>query len=348
MRIVLLTMQMPFIRGGAEIMAEQLQQALRKKGHEVETIAIPFRHYPPEKILDHIMACRLLDASEFCGNKIDLVIGLKFPAYLIPHPNKVMWLLHQHRSAYDLHGSTMDDMSRFPNGQEVRHAIINADRRFIPECKQIFTIAQNVSNRLKQYCDIDSTALYHPPSNAHKYYRAQAASYLLFPSRVNAIKRQRLVLEALAIAKEPIRIKFLGAADNSSYLLEMQQLAEKLNIASQVEWLGSVDENTKIDLYAKSTAVVFPPLDEDYGYVTLEAMLSGKAVLTCTDSGGPLEFVTDRVNGLVVEPTPKALAAGMDLCWRDPDGVEKWGERGLARYHEMNISWDNVIERLLS
>ena len=41
----------------------------------------------------------------------------------------------------------------------------------------------------------------------------------------------------------------------------------------------------------EALGVIFPPLDEDYGYVTLEAMLAAKPVITCTDSGGPLEFV---------------------------------------------------------
>ena len=84
--------RVPFIRGGAEVHAEGLRDALRRFGHEAEILAIPFKWYPPEKILDHMLACQLLDVSEVAGTPVDRVIGLKFPAYLIPHPNKVLWI----------------------------------------------------------------------------------------------------------------------------------------------------------------------------------------------------------------------------------------------------------------
>ena len=67
-------------------------------------------------------------------------------------------------------------------------------------------------------------------------------------------------------------------------------------------------DQQKIDLLSAALAVLVPPLDEDYGYVTLEAMLSARAVITCTDSGGPLEFIEHGATGLVCEPDPAALA----------------------------------------
>ena len=48
--------------------------------------------------------------------------------------------------------------------------------------------------------------------------------------------------------------------------------------------------------------MLYPPYDEDFGYVTLEAFLSRKPVITATDSGGPNEFVVDGVNGFVRAP----------------------------------------------
>jgi hypothetical protein len=116
MRILITTVQVPFIRGGAEILAEGLRDALRSEGHEAEIVAIPFKWYPPERILEQILACRLLDITETMGMPIDRVIGLKFPAYFIPHTNKVLWILHQHRTAYDLWDHTLSDLILFPNG----------------------------------------------------------------------------------------------------------------------------------------------------------------------------------------------------------------------------------------
>ena len=94
MRILITTVQVPFVRGGAELLAEQLLGALIQAGHEAEIVAIPFKWYPAERLLDQMLACRLLDITESAGTSIDRVIALKFPAYLMPHPNKVVWLVH--------------------------------------------------------------------------------------------------------------------------------------------------------------------------------------------------------------------------------------------------------------
>ena len=88
MRILIATVQVPFVRGGAEIHAKGLRSALRAEGHEAEIVAVPFKWYPPERILDHMLACRLLDLTESAGTPVDRVIGLKFPAYFVPHPHK--------------------------------------------------------------------------------------------------------------------------------------------------------------------------------------------------------------------------------------------------------------------
>jgi glycosyltransferase involved in cell wall biosynthesis len=92
--------------------------------------------------------------------------------------------------------------------------------------------------------------------------------------------------------------------------------------------------------------VLFPPVDEDYGYITLEAMLARKPVITCTDSGGPLEFVRDRETGLVVEPGAAALASAMDRVWSNRDAARQWGEAGRALYDQLRISWTHVVDSL--
>jgi glycosyltransferase involved in cell wall biosynthesis len=81
--------------------------------------------------------------------------------------------------------------------------------------------------------------------------------------------------------------------------------------------------------------------------VTLEAMLSSKPVITCADSGGPLEFVVDGQTGLTADPTPESLARAMDALWTDRRGAAAMGEAGRARYQDLDISWANVVEKLL-
>jgi|SRR5882724_6365909 len=348
MRIVIATAQVPFIRGGAEILAEGLLHALRSQGHTAEIVAIPFKWYPPERILEQVLACRLLDLSESGGAPIDRVIGLKFPAYLIPHPHKVLWLLHQFRTAYDLWDHPFGDLDRYPNGPQVREGIQRIDQNLIPEAKAVFTISRNVSSRLWHYCGIDSVPLYHPPAAAELFYGGPIEDYFFYPSRLASLKRQALVLQALAATRRPVRVRFAGLADEAHYGETLEMLARQLNVEHRVEWLGQVTEEEKRALYAHALGVIFPPVDEDYGYVTLEAMLAAKPLITCTDSGAPLEFVQHDVTGLIAKPSPQDIAMAMDRLWDDRSWAWAMGEAGKKRYDNLNISWVTVAERLIA
>jgi glycosyltransferase involved in cell wall biosynthesis len=348
MRILIATVHVPFIRGGAEVHAEGLRDALRAQRHEVEIIAVPFKWYPPERILDHMLACRLLDVTEVMGTPVDLFIGLRFPAYLIPHPNKALWILHQFRTAYDLWDHQLGDLIYSPNGVEVRDAIRQADRQFIPQAKHVFANSANVAARLKYFCDIEATPLYHPPPGAEEFYTSEAEDYLFFPSRLCLPKRQSLVLEALAHTRQPVRVCFAGAADQPAYQNELKSLARKLRVHNRVEWLGEIGEPEKRELYARALAVVYPPIDEDFGYVTLEAMLASKPLIVCTDSGGPLEFLHHEETGLIAEPQAAGLAKAFDRLWQDRTAAKRWGMAGRTRYAELDITWANVVRKLLS
>lgn len=349
MRIGIATVQVPFVRGGAEALADSLKRELVAAGHEAEIITVPFKWYPSDRILQHMLACRLLDLTESSGIPIDRLIALKFPAYLVQHPNKVLWLLHQHRGAYDTWGTPFGDLQNDARGREIRAAITDADRRMIPEAGRIYTLSRNVSDRLQHFCQIPSEPIYHPPPHAERFYCDGAADYILFPSRINSSKRQDLVLQALDQVRSPVKIVFLGRPDNHEFGERLRAISENDDrLRDRVTWLGGVGDEEKYALYARSLAVLFPPSDEDYGYVTLEAMLAHKAVITCTDSGGPLEFVVHRETGFVCAPDPRSLAETLDHVWQHRDTVATMGQRGRERYDALGISWQRLITALTS
>ena len=348
MRIVIATVQIPFVTGGAESHAAGLKAALVREGHEAEIVTVPFNPAVPERIADQMLACRLLDLSEIHGARVDRVIGLKFPAYLIPHPNKVVWVLHQHRAAYDLWDYPFEDLSASPAAVMVREAIRRGDQ-LLNEAKAVFANSRNIANRLGHFCGINATPLYHPPPHADEFFCADRTDdYFFFPSRFSASKRQSLVLEALALVREKVKVRFAGVADSAEYGKRLRQLAAKLGVEARVEWLGQISEEQKRENYARAVAVVFPPVDEDYGYITLEAMLSSKAVVTCEDSGGPLEFVAPRKTGLVTKPTAAALAEGLDELWQDRGLALKLGRAGRESYQRLGLSWTDVVKKLLA
>jgi glycosyltransferase involved in cell wall biosynthesis len=346
-RVGIATVQVPFVRGGAEMLAESLREAIRAVGHEAEILSVPFKWYPAARIPEHMLACRLLEVEESCGVPIDRLIGLKFPAYLMRHPSKVLWLLHQYRSAYDTWDGPLGDLINAPDGAHIREVIRSADRNLLRECRGAYTISRNVSDRLRRFCGIDSAPLYHPPPGAERLTCRGHEDFFLFPSRVNESKRQELAVEALLRARHPVRICFIGGVDAPDYAARLRARCAESGLGDRAVWRGAVPDAERIDLYARCLAVVFPPLDEDYCYVTLEAMLSSKAVVTCSDSGGPLEFVLDGETGVVCPPDPDALARALDALWEDRALARRMGEAARARYDAMPIGWDRVLECLL-
>ncbi len=346
-RIGILTDQVPFVQGGAEQHARGLLAALRAAGHEADILSMPFKWFPPDRIAPQMLAARLLDVTESSGRPIDLVIGLKFPAYLMAHSNKVLWILHQHRSAYDLWGHGLGDLHGQPGGEAAMHAIREADQRCIPQARRVFTNSRRVAERLAAFNNIEGETLYHPPPGAERFSCADAEDFFLVPSRLNDTKRQSLVIEALFHVRTGVRVLILGRAERADVLEQLQRRAAVLP-AGRVTFLGGVDDATKCSLYARCLGVVFVPFDEDYGYVTLEAMLSGKPVVTCSDSGGVLEFALDGETGLVCAPEPAALAQAMDRLWTNRALARRLGAQGRARYEQLGISWEAAVGRLLA
>ena len=107
MRILVCRPQTAFVRGGVEIFTDTLTAQLRARGHEAEIVSLPWVTWPSESLLRSSMLWRLLDLGTGAESIADLVIATKFPSYLVRHPNKVVWLVHQLRQAYELHGTEL-------------------------------------------------------------------------------------------------------------------------------------------------------------------------------------------------------------------------------------------------
>jgi glycosyltransferase involved in cell wall biosynthesis len=345
MKIAILNVQVPFIRGGAEIQAELLQDELIKRGYEADIIKLPFKWYPPETIMDCIMISRMVDIREVNGQKIDLVIALKFPAYYVKHENKVLWICHQHRQAYELWGTEYGDLQNMKFGEKVREMIQDCDNKFIPEAKIVFTNARTTSDRLLRFNKINASPLYPPPKDFEKFRAGEFGDFIFYPSRIDAIKRQILLVSALKYCKTPVRVVLAGKGEKF-VIDKLNSIAIRDNTKDKIEMKGFISEDEKIDLYSKSLGVYFGPYQEDYGYVTLEAFFSRKPVITHPDSGGPLEFV-DSENGFVVEPTPQSIAKAMDYLYTNREYAKKLGENGFELMNKLEINWDHVIERLV-
>jgi len=343
MRIGLATVYTPPIRGGAEFLADGLADALSRAGHQVHRHVAPFSFASAEDAMRSMDLWASQDFTPFGGAAIDRVVCLKFPTYLLKHPSSVAWLLHQHRPVYELLDTPYGLPSSDPAVRALRERVIQADRVGLGRMRQVFTIAQRVSDRLLASVGVASAPIYHPPDGADLFRREDAEPYILVPSRLEALKRQDLLLRGFAQAGPRGYAVLVGEGGQRPAL---EKLAADLGVADRVRFLGGVSRRRLVGLYARAQAVYFGPFDEDYGYVTLEAMLSGKAVVTCTDSGGPLEFVVDGETGWIAPPTADGVAAAIRAVFDEPAQARERGRAGLDRYHDLRISWDGVVERL--
>jgi glycosyltransferase involved in cell wall biosynthesis len=343
-RIAICAAQIPFIRGGAEVLYESLRDELVRRGHRAEIVSLPFNWSSRLNIVQSALAWRLIDLTSAAGQPIDLVIATRFPSYLVRHPRKVVWLIHQFRQIYDLKGTRFSDFGERPEDAETESMLRRFDQRALGEASARYSISRNTADRLARFNKLEAQPLYPPPALGGRYRSGEPGDYLLSVGRLDPMKRFDLLLRAVAAAKSPVRCVIAGDGPDRDRLAA---LASELGISSRVELPGRVSDERLIELYAGALAVFYAPFDEDYGYVTVEAFQSRRPVLTTADSGGVLEFVRDGVNGFVCQPgAHREMGARIDRLAGDPELARRLGAAGEECVAE--IHWDGVVERLLA
>jgi glycosyltransferase involved in cell wall biosynthesis len=342
-KIVICSVQIPFMYGGTERLTKALYRELLNRGLTVELVNIPFKWYPASRLITECMIWRMLDLSETNSEKIDVLISTKFPSTVVKHPDKRIWLFHQHRPAYDLYGhEAHGEMSDTADNRRISEAIVNIDTLTIKEAKRIYTISENVSKRLKQFNDIDSIPLYPPPDNKERFYSDDYGDYILYVGRLDAKKRISLLVNAFKFVRTNIKCLIVGRGADKDRLLES---IEHLDLRHKVHLLGYLSDDEVIRHYANALAVFYAPYDEDYGYATIEAFLSKRPVITTIDSGGVLEFVRHQENGFLTDNDPKQIAERVDWLYTNRHKCSDLGANGYELVK--HISWDSVIERLV-
>jgi glycosyltransferase involved in cell wall biosynthesis len=182
----------------------------------------------------------------------------------------------------------------------------------------------------------------HPPAPPRSYRCDGYGDFLFFVSRLEPLKRADLAIRAMAEpAARGVRLVIGGDGPERERL---QTLARELNVDSRVTFLGHVDEPSLLDHLGRCRAVVFTPRDEDYGFVTVEAFESAKAVITCRDSGGPTELVTAD-SGLVVESTAAGIGAACGALAADAALAERLGQQ--AKRQVASLTWPSAVDRLV-
>ena len=335
MRICVCGAQSPFTRGGAELHMDNLVAAFRAAGHEAELVRLPVAWELP-RLFDAALAWRLIPMDA------DLVVATNFPSYFVRHPRKVVWLFHQHRGAYDAADSPWSGFGLDDDSLETQRLLSDWDCRALEEAERLFCTSETVADRLLRYNGLAATPLYHPPPLADRLHTGPFGDEVFCATRLAANKRPELLVEALAHTEAPVRVAIAGTGPLRD---DLEALARRLGVQDRLELCGFVPDDELVERYARALAVVYAPFDEDYGYVTLQAFLAAKPVITAKDSGGVLEWVEDGVTGIVTDGSPPAIGAAIDRLAADPAFARSMGEAGRARVKD--LAWRPVVDRLL-
>jgi glycosyltransferase involved in cell wall biosynthesis len=331
------------VEGGHLVIARSLAAAAQEAGHDAQVVLTPdcqFGH----QVSSYLDTWRI-DVAKAAGRPIDRVISLRHPSYAVRHSSHVCWLNHTMREYYDLwprFAATLSPQGRIKERLK-RVAIHNVDRWLLTHnVTEVVAQSHTIQRRLTADFGVKADVLWPPPPQ--RTYRCNRyGDYIFAVSRLTPLKRIDLLIRALA--EPPVRhVRAVIAGDGDSRG-PLQKLLTSLELDKRVELVGRISDDEMLNYYAECRAVCFAPLAEDYGFVTVEAFASRKAVLTCTDSGGPAELVRHGENGLVSDPTPQALAVSIARVMDDAGEAERFGATAAAWVAQ--LTWPATVARLV-
>jgi glycosyltransferase involved in cell wall biosynthesis len=335
----------PFVRDGAEQVAGHLCARLNvTRGVNAEVLRVPFSLERFERWADEIFLNRTLRLPN-----VDRVIALNFPASIIPHDTKVLWLLHQSLQAYQLRDRGKCNIPESPRGEKIRELIWRCDTEAFSKSRRIFSSSKVTQEWLKCYHGFDSEVLMPPLSNPELFGNCENSDYIFAGGKVNLGMRQHLLVEAMGFMKSAAKLIVAGPPETLSDADRLQSAVKRLKLEDRVVLDFGFHPVAKIADYVNSArACAYLAVDENsIGNFTMEAASASKPVITLTDSGGIL-LVLNGETGCVAEPDAKAIAAAIDSLYSDPARSEQMGRAARTLLDSLEVTWPKTIEKLLS
>jgi glycosyltransferase involved in cell wall biosynthesis len=258
--------------------------------------------------------------------------------------------LHQYRGAYELWNTEFKSLPLNKEGERVRAAIHAADNEYLREARRIYASHEATARRLLIWNGIVAEPMLCPHGDLSRYRCDGYNDTIVALGRLSWIKRPHLAVEAMAHTKTAVRLHVAGQADDERLTERIQAVIRQNKLEEKVRFEPRfISEQEKIDTLARALAAVSIPFEEDsHGYVTVEAFMSRKPCVTCTDSGGVTTAVRSALTGYVAEPEPPAIAEAFDRLYSDRRLTQRMGENGWQYARGLADKWDHVLRTLTS
>lgn len=371
----------PYVFGGAERVARGLAGWIDgNTPHSAEVLMPPSPEGDLVEVMSSYRAWESFDVSGY-----DVVVSTKYPSWMVGHPHHVVLMFHPLRGLYDTYGAARQPWSAASDDPVATHllrlvrrpperslvadvfgcfdelvAALGPDDPLLrfpgPLARELVHFLDRVGldpSAVRAHFGISATVAvkrgYFPtgvtagvlvtPSNLEGLHCGRS-DHLFTASRLDGPKRIDLLIEAMRhVHSSDVTLKIAGTGPDEARLRDLAASDPR------VELVGHVTDDELVALYADALAVAFVPADEDLGLITLEAQMSSKPVVTCSDSGGPTELVVHGVSGLVAAPRADAVGTALDSLVAAPAVARRMGLEGheRARRH----TWARVAGAIL-
>ncbi|MGD0423340.1 MAG: glycosyltransferase family 4 protein [Candidatus Bathyarchaeia archaeon] len=348
--------------GGAETVAYRILGKLEAEGIRAEILWVPdtflTRTIPKRFVKQSVlakMALSILTVLDVWLNfaitslrhlDYDLVLTLQWNTLYLRHSNMMVYFLSHDRNAYDLYDYTSRYLNTFGKITLFLAAISRrlVDRSVIAKIRNgripVFAISRNVANRLEKYWRIQASRIIYPGGYEPDIFYDESREYVLYFGRLDwNIKRLSLVYDVARMLPE---IPFVVAGGPLHQSVDTHILRPPDNVRLEL-FNGLCPINSKARIYSRSSCVLYPSRDEDFGIVPVEAMSAGKPCVACTDGGGVTETIIHGQTGLIVAPTPEALAVAVKHLHRYGASMKRACEERARIF-----SWDRCLSELSS
>lgn len=367
----------PYTMGGAEKLWFGIYKYINENtNHQCELIKIPVNENSFWGLIDSYYDFFKLDLSYF-----DMVISGKYPAWMVNHHNHHLYMLHCLRGFYDcfhflnildeiktnndkvkniVNQMSSDSLSirqlfelvydlknekniekelfDFP-GAFIRKIVMYFDKKAMENIVSFSSISKTVASR-KEYFPLNQKVnVIYPPSTLDKFHSLNY-DYFFIVSRLDNAKRIDIILKAYLKSKSEIPLVIAGTGPLEEEFKELTKDDKRIN------FVGFLSDTELTKYYANAYSVIFVPYDEDYGLITIEAMMSNKPVITFNDSGGVLEFVENNKTGVVCKPNVNDLKRVFENISNNKDLILAMGKN--AKEKVSDITWNNLIDNLLN
>lgn len=354
----------PYTIGGMEKLAWQMTEKINElTNHQAELIKLPSREhdfwslidtyyrfsqldlshfdmvistkYPSWMVKHHNHICYMIhklrglyDTYHFTGLPTEVHSKCEYTLELVKFLDKTWWqpdeeALWQQLKKYRMHSNEIPrEDTAFP-GSLIRLLVHYLDNLALQpsRIKRYGTMSNTVARRKDYFPSGEVVFIANPPPTNDASNKIIYGDYFFTVSRLDNTKRVDILIKAAEQLDNDIKLMIAGSGPQE------QEFRSLIKDQSKVQLLGYCSDERVAELYDNCLAVLYVPYEEDYGLVTVEAFLRGKAVITCCDSGGPTEFIIDGQNGFVVEPRSDSIASAMQTLWVDSLRPRRWGRR---------------------